>query len=91
MAINATNPVLVRSYTRSAIKFEDQAARYLRFSYLALKQANEMESLGRDGDAYLSRENAYFMGLDATASYREAKRYRDLAAKWVPQAATKPA
>jgi hypothetical protein len=61
----------------NAIKLEELAARYLRFSHLALKEANELESLGRDGDAYLSRENAYFMGLDATDCYNQAKWYRD--------------
>lgn len=62
--------------TRSANTFEKTARYYLSLMHCELRCANDLDAMGRDGDAMLSRENAYWLGLEATECFNQALQVR---------------
>jgi hypothetical protein len=68
-------------YTDYAIKrHEDNAKFFLARSQCLLAEANELDALGRDGDAMLMRENAYWLAQEATESFLQARKVVELMA-----------
>lgn len=67
--------------TNYAIKRHEVNGQYLlALSQCELTQANKLEDLGRDGDAMLLRENAYWLAQEATESFAQARKVAELTA-----------
>lgn len=65
----------------NAEAYEAKAAEHLKTAHHELRCANELDAVDHDGDAYLTRENAYWEAQEATHCYGVAKDFRDLLAK----------